>query len=48
MADATGSQVALWRTSTIREHVDPSNLIIAIPTHNAEPWKDYLSKEVAG
>ena len=45
MAAATGSQVALWRTSTIREHVNPSN---HRHPQNAEPWKDYRSKEVAG
>ena len=39
--------MALWRTSTIREHVGASKTI-AIPTQNAEPWNDYRNKEVAG
>ena len=48
MANATGSQVALWGTSTTREQVNRSSHDHRHPAQNAEPWKDYRSKEVAG
>ena len=44
MADATGSQVALRRTRTVREQVIPSNNDHRHP----HPWKDYRSKTIAG
>ena len=45
MANATGSQVAFWRTSTIRELRRTTT--IDVPTQNAEPWNHCQSKEVA-